>query len=90
MILENKIKPKTHVVNEQQQSKPKKKLIRNDKVYASPSSPSNRQINNRNNANDMDLYEVYFNKNNEIHNHKFKNNIQKIKFKRRSPSIESF
>ena len=41
----------------------------------------------------LDLYEVYFDKGEQNSNklsQKTKTNIQKIKFKRRSPSVESF
>lgn len=38
----------------------------------------------------LDLYEVYFNKDEAEVSKKNKTNIQKIKFKRRSPSVESF
>lgn len=38
----------------------------------------------------LDLYEVYFNKDAAEVSKKNKSNIQKIKFKRRSPSVESF
>jgi len=42
-------------------------------------------------APEMELYEVYFDKNAENPlSTKTKTNIQKIKFKRRSPSLSSF
>ena len=60
----------------------KKHTSRLDSKTQVPSKPESKQ--------NMEFYEVYFNKNDSKQNTKLKSNIQKIKFKRRSPSVKSF
>ncbi len=92
-----------NVINESKQNtgirKHSSRLDKNSIRQHSPKLKSKQSF-NRKHSPEMDLYEVYFNNNcdntidgsiqgKSTHLVKAKSNIQKIKFKRRSPSIES-
>lgn len=83
---ESKQSPHVRVLNERREQSNNKKGRASRAQRVARSKPETQGTGDR-----LDLYEVYFNRHGaQVSQQQNKTNIQKIKFKRRSPSIESF
>jgi len=81
--------PEIKILNEKRENAGKKNGVRRVKLRPKVTHAHNEDKDKKTTP-EIELYEVYFDKNGEnALNTKTKTNIQKIKFKRRSPSIGS-